>query len=63
MFGGSTTEVNILQVPGYGFGIAVSGGRDNPHFKSGDPSIVVSDVLRAGPAWGLLQYVSLFGLV
>jgi hypothetical protein len=44
-----------LQVSGLGFGIAVSGGRDNPHFKSGDPAIVVSDVLRSGPAWGLLQ--------
>ncbi|KHJ48767.1 PDZ/DHR/GLGF domain protein [Trichuris suis] len=42
-------------IPGYGFGIAISGGRDNPHFKSGDPSITVSDVLKAGPAWGILQ--------
>lgn len=40
------------------------GGRDNPHFvKSGqdpcyvtaDPSIIVTDVLQAGPAVGLLQ--------
>ncbi|KRY75857.1 Tight junction protein ZO-1, partial [Trichinella pseudospiralis] len=48
-------SVNLKKVQGYGFGIAVSGGRDNPHFKSGDPSIAISDVLRSGPAWGLLQ--------
>uniref|UniRef100_A0A158P6K2 PDZ domain-containing protein n=1 Tax=Angiostrongylus cantonensis TaxID=6313 RepID=A0A158P6K2_ANGCA len=34
-----------------GFGIAVSGGRDNPHFTSGDPAVVVSDVVPNGPAW------------
>uniref|UniRef100_A0A8C9EYW1 Tight junction protein ZO-2 n=1 Tax=Pavo cristatus TaxID=9049 RepID=A0A8C9EYW1_PAVCR len=28
-----------------GFGIAVSGGRDNPHFENGETSIVISDVL------------------
>lgn len=44
----------ILQVPGFGFGIAVSGGRDNPHFANGDPSIAISDVLTAGPAEGKL---------
>ncbi|KAM6468336.1 tight junction protein 2 isoform 1-T1 [Liasis olivaceus] len=38
-----------------GFGIAVSGGRDNPHFQNGETSIVVSDVLAGGPADGLLQ--------
>ncbi|XP_053322476.1 tight junction protein ZO-2-like [Spea bombifrons] len=37
-----------------GFGIAVSGGRDNPHFKNGDNSIVISDVLPGGPADGRL---------
>ncbi|XP_064470378.1 tight junction protein ZO-1-like [Ornithodoros turicata] len=42
------------QVPGYGFGIAVSGGRDNPHFVNGEPSIAISDVLKAGPAEGKL---------
>lgn len=46
-----------LQVPGFGFGIAVSGGKDNPHFANGDPSIAISDVLKAGPAEGKLQYV------
>uniref|UniRef100_A0A3B1JU12 Tight junction protein 2a (zona occludens 2) n=1 Tax=Astyanax mexicanus TaxID=7994 RepID=A0A3B1JU12_ASTMX len=37
-----------------GFGIAVSGGRDNPNEESGEISIVVSDVLQGGPAEGLL---------
>ena len=45
----------VIQVPGFGFGIAVSGGRDNPHFANGDPSIAISDVLKAGPAEGRLQ--------
>lgn len=38
-----------------GFGIAVSGGRDNPHFKSGDTSIVVSDIVPGSPSDGLLK--------
>ncbi|XP_075453764.1 tight junction protein 2 isoform X3 [Ascaphus truei] len=38
-----------------GFGIAVSGGKDNPHFENGEPSIVISDVLPGGPADGLLH--------
>ncbi|GFS72827.1 hypothetical protein NPIL_230311, partial [Nephila pilipes] len=42
------------KVAGYGFGIAVSGGRDNPIFTNGDPSIAISDVLKAGPAEGKL---------
>ncbi|XP_075903398.1 tight junction protein ZO-2b isoform X2 [Nelusetta ayraudi] len=37
-----------------GFGIAVSGGRDNPNMDSGETSIIVSDVLQGGPAEGLL---------
>ncbi|XP_042588139.1 tight junction protein ZO-2a isoform X2 [Cyprinus carpio] len=37
-----------------GFGIAVSGGRENPNEESGEGSIVVSDVLQGGPADGLL---------
>jgi hypothetical protein len=32
-----------------------SGGRDNPHFANGDPSIAVSDVLKGGPAEERLQ--------
>jgi len=47
-------NVVLDRVPGYGFGIAVSGGRDNPHFTNGDPSIAISDVLKAGPAEGKL---------
>jgi hypothetical protein len=50
-------HVTLTRVPGYGFGIAVSGGRDNPHFTNGDPAIAISDVLKAGPAEGKLQYV------
>ena len=48
-------NVQVQRVSGYGFGIAVSGGRDNPHFMHGDPSIAISDVLKAGPAEGKLQ--------
>ncbi|XP_034234792.1 tight junction protein ZO-1-like isoform X3 [Thrips palmi] len=48
-------HVTLTRVPGYGFGIAVSGGKDNPHFTSGDPAIAISDVLKAGPAEGKLQ--------
>uniref|UniRef100_A0A7N8XK58 Tight junction protein 2a (zona occludens 2) n=1 Tax=Mastacembelus armatus TaxID=205130 RepID=A0A7N8XK58_9TELE len=40
--------------PKMGFGIAVSGGRDNPNEETGETSIVVSDVLQGGPADGLL---------
>lgn len=47
--------MTVTRVPGYGFGIAVSGGRDNPHFTNGDPAIAISDVLKAGPAEGKLQ--------
>ena len=43
-----------FQERGFGFGIAVSGGIDNPHFANGDPSIAISDVLKAGPAEGKL---------
>ncbi|KAK7793631.1 hypothetical protein R5R35_004861 [Gryllus longicercus] len=48
-------HVTLTRVPGYGFGIAVSGGRDNPHFSNGDPAIAISDVLKAGPAEGKLM--------
>uniref|UniRef100_A0A8C2XN02 Tight junction protein 1 n=1 Tax=Cyclopterus lumpus TaxID=8103 RepID=A0A8C2XN02_CYCLU len=47
--------VTASYAPGFGFGIAISGGRDNPHFQSGETSIVISDVLKGGPAEGLLQ--------
>jgi len=48
-------HVAMNRVPGYGFGIAVSGGRDNPHFANGDPSIAISDVIKGGPAEGKLS--------
>ncbi|KAF8789141.1 Tight junction protein ZO-1 like protein [Argiope bruennichi] len=48
-------NVTLTRVSGYGFGIAVSGGRDNPIFTNGDPSIAISDVLKAGPAEGKLR--------
>ncbi|KAM9331499.1 tight junction protein 2-like [Gastrophryne carolinensis] len=47
--------VTLQRDPKKGFGIAVSGGRDNPHFNNGDNSIVISDVLQGGPADGRLQ--------
>uniref|UniRef100_A0A8D0PIN1 Tight junction protein ZO-1 n=1 Tax=Sus scrofa TaxID=9823 RepID=A0A8D0PIN1_PIG len=48
-------NVLLTHAPGFGFGIAISGGRDNPHFQSGETSIVISDVLKGGPAEGQLQ--------
>ncbi|KAF7664727.1 hypothetical protein LDENG_00167990 [Lucifuga dentata] len=47
--------VTLHRAAGFGFGIAISGGRDNPHFQSGETSIVISDVLKGGPAEDLLQ--------
>lgn len=47
----------LFQDPKMGFGIAVSGGRDNPNEETGETSIVVSDVLQGGPADGLLLCV------
>ncbi|XP_048473190.1 tight junction protein ZO-1 isoform X6 [Rhincodon typus] len=47
--------VTLHRAPGFGFGIAISGGKDNPHFQSGETSIVISDVLKGGPAEGLLH--------
>lgn len=49
----------LFQDPKMGFGIAVSGGRDNPNEETGETSIVVSDVLQGGPADGLLLCVLL----
>ncbi|XP_041936382.1 tight junction protein ZO-2a isoform X2 [Alosa sapidissima] len=46
--------VTLQRDPKMGFGIAVSGGRDNPLEDTGEMSIVVSDVLPGGPAEGLL---------
>uniref|UniRef100_S4RW48 Tight junction protein 1a n=1 Tax=Petromyzon marinus TaxID=7757 RepID=S4RW48_PETMA len=47
--------VTLHKAPGFGFGIAISGGKDNPHFQSGETSIVISDVLKGGPAEGMLH--------
>ncbi|XP_055873849.1 tight junction protein ZO-1-like isoform X3 [Biomphalaria glabrata] len=49
-----THQVTLHKAPTFGFGIAVSGGRDSPHFANGDPSVAISDVLKAGPAEGKL---------
>uniref|UniRef100_A0AAZ3P689 Tight junction protein ZO-2-like n=1 Tax=Oncorhynchus tshawytscha TaxID=74940 RepID=A0AAZ3P689_ONCTS len=46
--------VNLQRDSKMGFGIAVSGGRDNPNVDNGEMSIIVSDVLQGGPADGLL---------
>ncbi|XP_054713756.1 tight junction protein ZO-1-like [Uloborus diversus] len=48
-------NITLSRVSGYGFGIAVSGGRDNPQFANGDTAIAISDVLKAGPAEGKLK--------
>ena len=40
---------------GVGFGIAISGGKDNPGVQTGDPSIVISDVIKGGPAFDKLK--------
>lgn len=50
-----THHLALESVAGLGFGIAVSGGMDNPHFKSGETSITISDVLKGGPADGIVQ--------
>jgi len=41
--------------PNQGFGIAISGGVDNPHFKTGSTAIVVSDIVPGSPSDGLLS--------
>uniref|UniRef100_A0A3B4AX84 Tight junction protein 2a (zona occludens 2) n=1 Tax=Periophthalmus magnuspinnatus TaxID=409849 RepID=A0A3B4AX84_9GOBI len=46
--------VTLHRDPKMGFGIAVSGGRDNPNEETGETSIIVSDVLQGGPADGLI---------
>ncbi|KPP57759.1 Tight junction protein ZO-2-like [Scleropages formosus] len=46
--------VTLHRHPKMGFGIAVTGGRDNPRADDGETSIIVSDVLQGGPADGLL---------
>ncbi|KAM3939946.1 tight junction protein ZO-3 isoform 2-T3 [Leptodactylus fuscus] len=45
----------LVRDPRRGFGIAISGGRDRPSRTDGDNSVIVSDVVRGGPADGRLQ--------
>ncbi|XP_056429522.1 tight junction protein ZO-3 isoform X3 [Hyla sarda] len=47
--------VTLARDPRKGFGIAISGGRDRPSKTDGDNSVIVSDVVRGGPADGRLQ--------
>lgn len=42
------------QDPKFGFGFALSGGKDKPNPDNGDTTVVVSDVLPNGPAMGRL---------
>ncbi|GMR53555.1 hypothetical protein PMAYCL1PPCAC_23750, partial [Pristionchus mayeri] len=48
-------SVSLHRAPSVGFGIAISGGVDNPLFTSGEGTVVISDVVPNGPASGLLQ--------
>ncbi|XP_065063741.1 tight junction protein ZO-1-like isoform X1 [Rhopilema esculentum] len=41
--------------PNQGFGIAISGGVDNPHFSTGSTAIIVSDIVPGSPSDGLLK--------
>jgi len=45
----------VTRNPFYGLGFAISGGKDNPAALTGDTSIIVSDVIKGGPAWKKLQ--------
>ncbi|KAG9480664.1 hypothetical protein GDO78_012239 [Eleutherodactylus coqui] len=47
--------ITLTRDPRRGFGIAVSGGRDRPSRTDGDNAVIVSDVVRGGPADGRLQ--------
>ncbi|GMT28474.1 hypothetical protein PFISCL1PPCAC_19771 [Pristionchus fissidentatus] len=48
-------SVSLHRAAQLGFGIAISGGIDNPLFTSGEGTVVISDVVPNGPASGLLQ--------
>ena len=50
----------LEKAPAFGFGIAVSGGVDNPAARTGDTSVIISDVVKGGPAWDKLQVISHF---
>ncbi|XP_062868812.1 tight junction protein ZO-3 isoform X2 [Trichomycterus rosablanca] len=47
--------VTLNKDPKYGFGVAISGGRDKPNPANGDTAVVISDVVSGGPAMGKLQ--------
>ncbi|NXP93844.1 ZO3 protein, partial [Passerina amoena] len=47
--------VTLSKDPHWGFGFAVSGGRDRPNRTTGDTAVFVSDVVSGGPAMGQLQ--------
>ncbi|XP_061894895.1 tight junction protein ZO-3 isoform X2 [Entelurus aequoreus] len=46
--------ITLNKDPKFGFGFALSGGKDKPHPDSGDTAVIVSDVLPNGPAMGRL---------
>ncbi|XP_066552157.1 tight junction protein ZO-3 isoform X2 [Amia ocellicauda] len=46
--------ITLNKDPKVGFGLAIAGGRDKPS-SSGDISVVISDVVRNGPAAGRLH--------
>ncbi|XP_022047797.2 tight junction protein ZO-3 isoform X1 [Acanthochromis polyacanthus] len=46
--------ITLNKDPKFGFGFAISGGKDKPHPDTGDTAVVVSDVLPNGPAMGRL---------
>ncbi|KAM9762667.1 tight junction protein ZO-3 isoform 1-T1 [Menidia menidia] len=46
--------ITLVKDPKFGFGFAISGGKDKPHPDNGDTAVVVSDVLPNGPAMGRL---------
>ncbi|XP_071942456.1 tight junction protein 1-like isoform X2 [Antedon mediterranea] len=50
-----TLVVKINRESGMGFGIAISGGKDNPHYMTEEDAIVISDVLAKGPAEHLVR--------
>ena len=53
---GEVSKTFILKRnPLYGLGFAISGGKDNPAVLSGDTSLIISDVIKGGPAWNRLQ--------
>ena len=53
---GEVSKTIILKRnPLYGLGFAISDGKDNPAVLSGDTSLIISDVIKGGPAWNRLQ--------